>query len=51
MIIQLMPNRSRSWPNRVAKNVSCIGMKISPPSEGAEKIRSASALLSTPSDR
>src|SRR5947209_19910838 len=33
MIIQLMPNRSRSCPNRVAKNVSCIGMNTSPPSE------------------
>jgi FG-GAP repeat len=33
MIIQLMPNRSRNWPNLVAKNISCIGMNTSPPSE------------------
>jgi lysophospholipase L1-like esterase len=51
MIIQLTPNRSRSWPNLVAKNVSCIGMNTSPPSESAEKMRSASASLSTFSDR
>ena len=51
MIIQLMPNRSRNWPNLVAKNVSCIGMNTSPPSERAEKMRSASASLSTPKDR
>jgi len=51
MIIQLMPNRSRNWPNLVAKNVSCIGMNTSPPSERAEKMRSASASLSTRNDR
>ena len=51
IIIQLMPNRSRNWPNLVAKNVSCIGMNTSPPSERAEKMRSASASLSTPKDR
>ena len=26
-IIQLMPNRSRTWPKREAKNVSSIGIK------------------------
>src|SRR5438270_14043826 len=51
MIIQLTPNRSRSWPNRVAKKVSCIGMKTSPPVESAEKIRSASSSLSTLTDK
>src|SRR5215831_4323359 len=51
IIIQLMPNRSRSWANRVAKNVSCIGMNTSPPSESAEKMRSASASLWTLRDR
>jgi hypothetical protein len=50
-IIQLMPNRSRSSANRVAKNVSCIGMNTSPPSESAEKTRSASASLWTASDK
>ena len=45
VIIQLMPNRSRNCANRVAKNVSCIGMNTSPPSESAEKIRSASVSL------
>src|SRR6186997_1845878 len=50
-IIQLSPNRSRSWPNREAKNVSSIGIKTSPPSQSAEKMRSASASLSTLSDR
>jgi hypothetical protein len=51
MIIQLMPNRSRSWAKRVAKKVSCIGMNTSPPSASAENIRSASASLSAPSDK
>jgi hypothetical protein len=26
-IIQLMPNRSRTWPKREAKNVSSIGIR------------------------
>jgi len=51
MIIQLMPKRSRSCANRVAKNVSCIGMNTSPPLASAEKMRSASASLSTLSDK
>jgi hypothetical protein len=38
MIIQLMPYRSRNWPSLVAKNVSCIGMNTSPPSDTAEKM-------------
>ena len=50
-IIQLMPNRSRSCPNRLAKNVSCIGMNTWPPSESTEKMRSASASLVTCSDK
>src|ERR1700730_3495288 len=33
MIIQDVPNLSRSIANWTAKNVSCIGMKISPPSD------------------
>ena len=44
-IIQLRPNRSRNWPNRLAKNASCIGMKTSPPSASAEKMRVDLALV------
>src|SRR5580704_4984580 len=50
-IIQLMPNRSRAWPKRVAKCSSRIGIKTWPPSERAEKTRSASPSLSTLSVR
>jgi hypothetical protein len=46
-IIQLMPDRSRTWPKREAKNVSSIGIRALPPSERAPKIRSASLSLST----
>src|SRR5581483_6591215 len=50
-IIQLTPNRSRHCPNRLAKNVSCSGMNTWPPSDSARNTRSASASLSTASDR
>ena len=33
VIIQDVPNLSLSIAKRIAKKVSCIGMKISPPSE------------------
>jgi hypothetical protein len=45
IIIQGVPNLSRSIANRKAKNVSCIGMRISPPSESRSKMRSASSML------
>ena len=50
-IIQLIPKRSRTSPKRLAKNVSSIFISTSPPSASAAKIRSASASLSTFSDR
>jgi len=37
MIIQEVPNLSCSIAKRNAKNVSCIGIKISPPSESGSK--------------
>ena len=42
-IIQDVPNLSLSCPNRMAKKVSSMGMKICPPSESSAQIRSASA--------
>lgn len=50
-IIQLMPNRSCTWPKREAKNVSWIGIRTRPPSERAAKTRSASTSLSIRSVR
>src|SRR5437660_12636214 len=50
-IIQLMPNLSRTWPKREAKNSSRIGIKTLPPLERAEKARSASPSLSIRSVR
>lgn len=50
-IIQLMPDRSRTWPKREAKKVSCIGIRTWPPSERAANTLSASLSLSIPSER
>ena len=50
-IIQDVPNLSLSCPNRVAKNVSSMGMKNLPAVGSSAQMRSASARLSTVSDR
>lgn len=50
-IIHEVPNLSLSWPKRLAKNVSSIGMKICPPSDSSPQMRSASAAVSSVSER
>ena len=50
-IIQDVPNLSLSCPNRVAKNVSSRRMNTCPPSDNRAQTRSASAALSTVSER